>query len=76
MPRPAPPVLLNGPYRAPAVQVGDRVFCHVRGTAVVTAWTTAPIQWPRCRPLGARGGSGMLVDDELARAIRCESSSC
>src|SRR5262249_7608542 len=31
--------------------------------------------WPRCRRPGTHGGgSGLLVDDELARAVRLESS--
>jgi hypothetical protein len=37
--------------------------------------TAAPIPWPRCRLLEDGGaGSGLLVDEELARAVRCESS--
>ena len=33
------------------------------------------IPWPRCRlPGGRGGGSGLLVDEELARAVRCESA--
>jgi hypothetical protein len=73
---PRRPVLLHGPYHPPAVRKGERVFCHIRGSAVVTGWSDAPFSWPRCRPLGARGsGHGLFVDDELARAIRCEPSS-
>jgi hypothetical protein len=74
--RPRRPVLLHGPYHPPAVRTGDQVSCHIRGTAVVTNWSEAPFSWPRCRPLGATSGSGggLFVDDELARAVRCESS--
>src|SRR5262249_12034090 len=34
-----------------------------------------PIPWPRCRALGVRGGSGLLVTEELVRAVRSESSA-
>src|SRR5262245_46306113 len=75
MPRPRRPVLLHGPYHPPAVRKGERVSCHIRGSAVVTGWSEAPLSWPRCRPLGARGsGHGLFVDDELARAVRSESA--
>jgi hypothetical protein len=38
--------------------------------------TDARISWPRCRALGTHGGgSGILVDDELARAVRRESAA-
>jgi hypothetical protein len=67
--------LLGGPYNPPALRVGDRTACLYRGTEVViTSWTAARVPWPRCRGLGVRGGSGLLINDELLRAIRAESA--
>jgi hypothetical protein len=40
---------------------------------VITSWTAAPIPWPRYRRLECGGGSGLLVTEELVRAIRTES---
>jgi len=69
--------LLHGPYKAPALSRGDRAVCLVRETAVViTSWTDARIPWPRCRAFASTcGGTGLLVDEELARAIRQESAA-
>jgi hypothetical protein len=68
-------LLLFGPYCAPPLQRGDRSICHYRdGDVVITGWTEARLPWPRCQALGSKGGSGILVDDELARAIRHESA--
>lgn len=69
--------LLHGPYRAPRLRVGDRAACLLRDcTVVVTGWSSAPISWPRCRALDSRGGgSGPLLDEELARAVRLESAA-
>jgi|SRR5262245_29748845 len=67
--------LLHGPYTAPPLHRRDRASCLFRGgEVVITGWSDAPIPWPRCRVLGGHGGgSGLLVDEELARAVRCES---
>jgi hypothetical protein len=66
--------LLFGPYPAPAVRLGERAFCLYRGCEVeITSWSTARIRWPRGHPPRRRGGVGLLVDEELARAIRHES---
>jgi hypothetical protein len=69
--------LLFGPYQAPAVRRGDVAFCHMRDYPVlVIGWSGAPIPWPRCLRLERpRVGRGLLIDDELARAIRHESAA-
>jgi len=69
--------LLAGPYRPPPLKRGDRAFCLLRDCdVVVTSWTDARISWPRCRPLDRPlGGSGILLDEELAWAVRQESAA-
>ncbi len=68
--------LLHGPYRPPRLHRGDRATCLFRdGDVIITGWSDARIPWPRCRRPGTHGGgSGLLVNEELARAIRLESS--
>jgi hypothetical protein len=68
--------LLFAPYKAPRLRRRDRVFCLFRDCdVVITSWTDARISWPRCRAVHhRRGGPGLLVDDELLRAIRSESA--
>lgn len=67
---------LLGSYSPPRVQVGDRVYCEYRQTRCrVSSWTDSPISWPRVQPLGQHGGHGLLVTEELIRAIRTESAS-
>jgi hypothetical protein len=68
--------LLHAPYKPPALRVGDRAICLYRDCVVViTSWSDARLSWPRCRELGTQGGGhGLLVNEELRRAIRSESS--
>lgn len=74
MPAALPP-LLHGPYRPLSVQVGDRTHCYLRDALVViTSWSDALITWPRCQPVGQRGGSGLLLDGDLIRAVKSESA--
>ncbi len=71
---PAPPLLLDT-YPPPALRKGDRATCLYRDAdCAVTSWTDAPIPWPRVQVVGQRGGSGLLVDETLLRAIPTESS--
>ena len=69
--------LLFGPYAAPRLRKGDRAACLYKDCdVVVTGWTDARISWPRCRPLGVpRSRPSLLVDEELARAVRHESAA-
>jgi hypothetical protein len=67
--------LLFGPYRRPRLRLGERVPCLYRDRLVVVhGWTDAPISWPLCRPVEGLGRPGILVEEELARAVRGESS--
>jgi hypothetical protein len=68
--------LLFGPYKAPALRKGDHANCLYRDCDVrILGWTDAHIRWPLCHAIGARGGWGLLVDEELARAVRQESAA-
>ena len=69
--------LLFGPYRPPSLRVGDVAICLVRNCdVIVTSWTDARISWPRCRSVERPvGGSGLLVDEELTRAVMNESEA-
>jgi hypothetical protein len=67
--------LVHGPYRAPRLSVGDRTSCLLcDAEVIVTRWSAARISWPRSRAVDNRGGSSVLLDDELARAVRNESA--
>lgn len=71
-----PTALIGGPYRPPRVRVGDRVSCLYRdGDVVITSISDSRIPWPRCQRPGQSGGSGLLVDETLVRAIKTESAA-
>jgi hypothetical protein len=67
--------LLHGPYQAPALRVGDRTDCLLRGTVVITGWTAARISWPRCRRPVGNSHPSLLLEAELARADRTEAAT-
>jgi hypothetical protein len=68
--------LMFGPYTPPRVRKGDRAYCEFRAAQViVTSWSDARLLWPRCQKPKQRGGSGLLVTDELKRAVESESSA-
>jgi hypothetical protein len=55
---------------------GDRATCLFKDCdVVIKGWTDARISWPRCLPVGTKGHPSLLVDEELARAVRHESAA-
>jgi len=70
--------LLFGPYHPPPLKKGDLAACLYRDAdVIVTAWSDAPLSWPRGYAPSATqgGGPGLIVEDELARALRSESAA-
>jgi hypothetical protein len=67
--------LLHCPYHAPPLRRRDCAECLMRGTVAITGWTDARISWPRCRRLEGKCHPSLLLDDQLARAIRTESAT-
>jgi hypothetical protein len=57
--------------------VGGRATCLFLDTdVVITGWTDARVSWPLCRPLdNRRGRPTVLLDDELACAVRHEAAA-
>jgi hypothetical protein len=69
--------LIGGPYRPPRLKIGDVGTCLYRDCdVVITSTSDARIPWPRCRARDqvGGGGSGLLIDQTLALAIRTESA--
>ena len=77
MSKPSSIPVLGGTYTPPALRRGDRTDCLVRDCmVVVTTWSDAPISWPRgCPAVQSPGGPSLIVDEELARAVRQESAA-
>ena len=68
-------ILIAGPYIAPAVKRGGVATCLFRDDdVIITSWSDGRIAWPRCQRPRQHGGSGLLVTEELVRAIKTESS--
>src|SRR5256885_289973 len=69
--------LLFAPYQPPPLKPGDVTSCLYRDCDVVVfGWSDGPISWPLCYVKGSRAaGKGILVEDELARAITHESAT-
>src|SRR5262245_18210963 len=75
--RDADRVRLLGTYKAPPLKPGDRTDCLYRDTEVIIkGWSNARIPCPQCTRARGRGpGFGLLVDEELVRAVRHESAA-
>jgi hypothetical protein len=69
--------LVHVPYLPPAARRGDRLTCLARDCdVVVTGWSGGRIPWPLGIPRDNRTGRpSLVVDEELARAVRCESAA-
>lgn len=59
-----------GPYRAPKVRRGEKLFCEIRGTVTVGGYSDGPIPWPRLKKGGAHC---LILCADLVRAVRRES---
>ena len=65
--------LRHGPYVAPRVRVGGRLFCDNHGTVKVCKFSDGPLSWPLCT-VGERGGPAFVLCGDLVRAIRLEAA--
>jgi hypothetical protein len=67
--------LLCGPYRPPRTRPGHRLFCALRGTVTVAAFSDGEIPWPLAKVRGTRGRGAFIVCGDLVKALRRESSA-
>jgi len=61
--------LIGGPYRTPLVEIGDELFCSIRGQMTVGFFSDGRIPWPRSKELG----NSYILCDDLERAVQVES---
>jgi hypothetical protein len=66
----APLTPLFGPYRPPARQRGDTLFCEMRGTVMVGGLSDTPVPWPYMK---ARGRHSPMLCEDLVGAVRQEA---
>jgi hypothetical protein len=52
------------------LSAGDHTRCLMCGTVVITSWTDARISWPRCKRPADKSHPSLLLNEELARAVR------
>jgi hypothetical protein len=68
--------LLAGPAKATRVSIGERLSCLFRDCdVIIIGWREAGRYGPRCRDAESRSAPFLLVEDELARAIKTESAA-
>src|SRR5262245_58680331 len=67
-----PTTLLHGPYRPPRTQLGDKLFCEVRGWVVVRRISDGPIPWPMGKTTRK---PAMILCGDLVKALRNESAT-
>jgi hypothetical protein len=61
------------PHSAPGRR-GRAVCLFHDGEVIIPGWTDARISWPRCTLAEGDGRPSILVEEELARALRHEAS--
>src|SRR5207248_2535325 len=68
-----PPKLL-GQCKAPRFRLGDVVACARRGDVRIVGLSDAPIPWPTGQLLKGGRRPALILDGDLARAVRRESA--
>lgn len=65
--------LIDGPYNAPDVQIGDSLECAIGGECIVVGWSAGRIPWPMRKARGY-GRVAYILCGDLERAVRIESN--
>lgn len=64
--------LVHGPYAAPACEIGDQLFCEIRGWVKVRGMSDGLIPWPMTP---VRGNRAFILCSDLAQAVQQEPSA-